>query len=271
MKIHAISTGAVKITHNWIEGKGQGIRRLLNTVFDTEYSDWLPIWCFVIEHPQGLIVVDTGIMSNANDAIYFPPYMPLIQRAAKFSITPEQEIGYQMRERGLNPDDVRYVILTHLHQDHDGGLAHFPNAEFIVSRKEWDAAQGLSGRMAGYLNQHWPAFFKPELVDFADGRFESFPQSQQLLEGITLVLTRGHSAGHMSVIVQDEGRNIVIAGDVAYTEQALHQGIIDGVSVDVGASQESMQYMRDFVQAHQAAFLPAHDPDSAKRLDLILA
>ncbi|PJF20382.1 MAG: N-acyl homoserine lactonase family protein, partial [Phototrophicales bacterium] len=132
-----MTTGYVKITNNWVNGKGEGIRRFTNTLLDKTRTAWLPIWCFVIEHEAGLIVIDTGIPENANDPVYFPPYMPLLQRAATFKILREEEIGYQMLARGLNPDDVRYVILTHLHQDHDGGIHHFPNAEFIVSRDEW--------------------------------------------------------------------------------------------------------------------------------------
>lgn len=123
--IHAITTGYVKITEKWRKGEGQGFMRLVNTIFDKNFSDWLPIYCYVIEHPEGLIVIDTGISENANDPIYFPPYMPLVQRAARFKISREEEIGHQMQARGLNPLDVRYVILTHLHQDHDEiGRAH---------------------------------------------------------------------------------------------------------------------------------------------------
>src|SRR6185369_2583576 len=132
--IHAITTGHVNITKAWTNGKGQGLGRLMNTLFDKEFTGWLPIWCFLVEHPEGLLVVDTGILSNANEPLYFPPYMPLLQRATKFQISREQELDCQIQALGYSTNDVRYVICTHLHQDHDGGLGFFPNAEFIVSR-----------------------------------------------------------------------------------------------------------------------------------------
>jgi hypothetical protein len=66
MKIHAISTGKVKITQNWRIGREDDPLRLVHTFFDRRFTDWLPIFCFVVEHPEGLIVIDTGIPANAN-------------------------------------------------------------------------------------------------------------------------------------------------------------------------------------------------------------
>lgn len=266
--IHAITTGYVQITEKWRKGEGQGFMRLVNTIFDKNFSDWLPIWCYVIEHPEGLIVVDTGISENANDPIYFPPYMPLLQRAARFKISKGEEIANQMIARGLNPRDVRYVILTHLHQDHDGGLHHFPDAEFIVSRREWDAARGLSGRLDGYLNHRWFDSFAPTVIDFIDESIGTFSESYPLLPDVTLVPTYGHSAGHLSVIYHQQGdKPIVFAGDMAYTDTALHNQIFDGVTIDLDIAGASMTRMRDYVQTEDALFLPSHDPESAIRLE----
>ena len=61
MKIHAISTGKVKITQNWQVAREGDPLRLAHTLFDRRFTDWLPIFCYVIEHPEGLIVIDTGI------------------------------------------------------------------------------------------------------------------------------------------------------------------------------------------------------------------
>src|SRR5687768_2917913 len=98
--IAAISTGHVRITKAWTEGRGKGIGRMINTLLDKDYTDWLPIWCFLIEHPEGLVLIDTGIRENANEPVYFPPYMPLLQRAAQFRISREQEIDCQISALG---------------------------------------------------------------------------------------------------------------------------------------------------------------------------
>lgn len=268
MKIHAISTGLVRVTKNWREGKGTGLMRLANTLLDREFTAWLPIMVWVIEHPEGLIVIDTGIPVNANDPVYFPPHMRLVQRAAPFRIAADEEIDVQMRARGLDPRDVRRVILTHLHQDHDGGLHHFPNAEFIVSRAEWNAAQGFGGRMGGYLNQRWFKGFSPRTINFKDGTYESFAASERITPAgdIRLVPTPGHSAGHLSVVVEDGDQIIFIVGDAAYTQDGLLRDVIDGIGPDPQAQHDTHQRILDLAARIPTVFLPSHDPDAAERL-----
>lgn len=268
MKIHALQIGSVKITQKWHTGQGRGLIRLVNTLTDSDFTNWLPIYAWVIEHPEGLIVVDTGIPSDANAPIYFPPYMPLIRRAAKFDISPEQEIGPQLRAIGFAPEDVRWVVLTHLHQDHDGGLHYFPNAEFMVSQAEWAAAKGFKGRMSGYLNHKWPEWFAPSLVNFDDRALGSFPGSFTLTQAgdVQLVPTPGHSAGHLSVVVQDSDHTVFIGGDTSYSEQSLLDGVIDGVSPDPKLAALSQERIRQYAAETPVIYLPSHDPDAATRL-----
>ncbi|MEO0560550.1 MAG: N-acyl homoserine lactonase family protein [Chloroflexota bacterium] len=270
MNIHAISTGRVKITHNWMVGQGSHpALRLVNSLADRRQTDWLPIFCYVIEHDEGLIVVDTGIPANANDPILFPPFMPWVQRAAPFLIaSPEEEIGPQMRQIGLAPEDVRWVVLTHLHQDHEGGLHHFPNAEFLVSRAEWDAASGLAGRMGGYLNWRWFDGFSPALVDFTQDAIPEFAGSYSLTQSgdVHLVPTPGHSAGHLSVLVHEADHTLLLAGDAAYSQALLLANTVDGVGPDASAQQDSHQRMLRYAQRVPTVFLPSHEDDARRRL-----
>lgn len=268
MKIQAVETGKVKITKSWRVGRGDGLKRLVNTLFDDEYTEWLPVYVWVIEHPEGLIVVDTGIPADANRRILFPPYMPLLQRAATFDMTPEQEVGPQLRQLGYSPADVRWVLLTHLHQDHDGGLDHFPQAEFIVSRTEWQAATGLKGRMNGYLNQRWPDWFQPTLVDFDQPPFASFASRHTLTNtgDLHLVPTPGHSVGHMSLIVEEADISIFIAGDASYTEDLLLAGKTDGVANDLDAQRDTHRRILAYAEQNPIVYLPSHDPGAQERL-----
>jgi glyoxylase-like metal-dependent hydrolase (beta-lactamase superfamily II) len=268
MNIHAIETGKVKITQNWQVGQGRGLKRLVNTLFDDEFTEWLPVYVWLIEHPEGLILVDTGISTNANDRIWFPPFMPLIQRAASFDISPAQEVGAQMQKLGFSASDIRWVLLTHLHQDHDGGLHHFPASQFLVSAEEWEAAKGLQGRLNGYLNHRWPDWFRPQLVHFEERPFGPFSSSYTVTEAgdVHLVPTPGHSPGHLSVILNEGERSIFFAGDTSYTEALMIANTVDGIGSDPDIQQETHRQILAYASQQPTVYLPSHDPDSKTRL-----
>ena len=269
MNIHAISTGKVKITQTWRMGRDGDSLRLAHTLLDRRFTDWLPIFCYVIEHPEGLIVIDTGIPANANDPIWFPPWMRLVQRAAYFDqMTPEEEIGPQLQKRGLSIKDVRWVVLTHLHQDHDGGLHHFPNAEVIVTRAEWQAAIGLKGRLGGYLNQRWPKWLFPTFVEFKNGAYGAFPHSHPLTKrgDVCLVSTPGHSVGHLSVLVKENNQTLCFAGDASYSQELLLTDAIDGVGSDPAAQHRTHKQILQFASQTPMIYLPTHEWDAERRL-----
>jgi hypothetical protein len=93
MKIHAIQTGTVAITTAWREGVGHGRRRLMHTILDRNWTEPLPIYAFAIEHPEGVIVVDTGESARASLPGYFPRWHPVFRFAVREWVEPEQEIG----------------------------------------------------------------------------------------------------------------------------------------------------------------------------------
>src|SRR5215475_9830444 len=144
MQIHAIQTGFVRTKTAQIEGRGHGLLRQLAIFTDQNWTEWLPIYAWVIDHPEGVIVVDTGQgrhLLETGKSLH--PYM---RWEVVFRIEPDEEIGPQLRALGIGPRDVKRVVLTHLHIDHDGGLAHFPQGEILVSRGELRTASGWRGR-----------------------------------------------------------------------------------------------------------------------------
>ncbi len=269
MKIHAISTGRVKITQSWQIGREGDSLRLAHTLSDRRFTDWLPIFCYVIEHPEGLIVIDTGIPANANAPVWFPPWMRLVQKAAYFDqMTPEEEIGPQLQRRGLSASNVRWVVMTHLHQDHDGGLQHFPGADILIPRREWEAAAGLRGRLTGYLNQRWPKWLRPRLIDFEAGPDRAFPGSYHLTSrgDVRMVPTPGHSAGHSSVLLEEDDHVVCFAGDASYSQELLLKDAIDGVGPDPVAEHDSHQKLLRLAQEIPTVYLPTHEWDAERRL-----
>jgi N-acyl homoserine lactone hydrolase len=268
MNIHAIQTGTVAITTKWREGVGVGRLRLINTLLDREWTEPLPIYAFAIEHPEGVIVVDTGETARISEPGYFPRWQPFFQFAVREHVQPEQEIGPQLEQLGIVPCDVRRVVMTHLHTDHAGGLHHFPDSEILVSRAEVDYATGLRGRLRGYPNKRWPAWFRPTLVDLQAVPFGPFPTSMALTEAgdVTLVSVSGHTPGQLGVVVQDADHAVFLAGDSSYTQDTLLRGVVDGVGPDEIAERLTHDRIRAYAAQTPTVYLPAHDPETAARL-----
>ncbi len=268
MKIHAIETGTVAIKTRQRVGVGGGMMRPINTLLDSQWTEFLPIYVWVIEHPEGLIVVDTGETARTAEPGYFPRWHPLFRFGSRMNVHPEDEIGPQMAKLGFSTDDVRWVVLTHLHTDHAGGLHHFPKSEILVARTEYAATAGMGGQVSGYLRNRWPSWFAPRLLDFPDnftGGFRSLPLTQA--GDVRLVSTPGHTVGHLSVIVDEGDQSVFLAGDTSYTEQFMLDQVVDGVSPEVSTAADTLRRILDTTRQTPTVYLPAHDPDAAARLN----
>ena len=171
MRIHAIETGRVRIKQAQIEGRGHGLWRQAQPILSREWADWSPTYVFAIEHPEGVIVVDTGANAGLKS---LPRWHPFFQFGVRFDIEPEQEIGPQLRALGIGARDVKTVVLTHMHIDHDGGLAHFPTAVSSPNGGEIARTSGISGAINGYLPKRWPKWFDPQTDRLAADAIRTF-------------------------------------------------------------------------------------------------
>lgn len=266
MKIHAIQTGSVRIKKSQVRGVGHGLRRRLGVFTDPHWTDWLPTYAWAIEHPEGAIVVDTGQGTQVLDHV--KSLHPYLRWEVQFRIEREQELGPQLRSLGIRTRDVKQVVLTHLHIDHDGGLAHFPHCEIRVARGELRLARGWAGRLRGYSPQRWPSWFEPIALDLVAEPFGPFGASRRLTVAgdVVAVATPGHTADHLSVIAVDDGISYVLAGDASYTETLMRAGQIDGVSADERTALATLKALRQLAADRPTVYLPTHDPESAQRL-----
>jgi glyoxylase-like metal-dependent hydrolase (beta-lactamase superfamily II) len=197
VKVDRFSTGRVRPKRG-----GTGVLRYLPGGWSDET---LPVNIFLVHHPAGLCLFDTGQTARAAEPGYHQHWHPYL-RLARFELEPEDEIGPQLTRAGVQPAEVRWVVLSHLHTDHVGGVGAFPGAEVIVSRVEWERARGFRGQLRGYVPQHWP-LGEPHLVD----------GSYDLAGDGTLVVlpTPGHTPGHLSLVVRDPEGGWFLGGDVA--------------------------------------------------------
>jgi N-acyl homoserine lactone hydrolase len=266
MNIHAIQTGCVRIKTAQVEGRGHGLTRRLAIFTDRNWTEWLPTYAWAIEHRDGVIVVDTGQGAHLLDT--GKSLHPYLRWEVAFRIEREQEIGPQLRALGIGPRDVKRVVLTHLHMDHDGGLAHFSDSEILVSRGELNTARGWAGRIRGYLPNRWPGWFDPKPLDLAAEPFGPFAASARLTAdgAVIAIATPGHTADHVSIIVQDGDTSIMLAGDTSYNERLMLADRVDGVSADEAVSVATLNAIGRLVQTRKTVYLPTHDPQSAVRL-----
>lgn len=265
MRIHAIQTGLVQIKASQIDGRGHGLRRKLGPFIESDWSAWLPTFAWAIEHPEGVILVDTGSAATLKN---LPRWHPYFRYAVHFDIEPEQEVGPQLRARGIGPRDVKHVVMTHAHIDHDAGLSYFPNSEVLASSGEIARASGFIGQIRGYLPQRWPNWFDPKPLDFLPEPYGTFERSRRLTSrgDVVAVPTPGHTPDHISVIVEDGDASIFLAGDTSYTEHNMVAGHIDGVSPNDEIATSTLKTIRDFAAARPTIYLPTHDPEAAQRL-----
>jgi glyoxylase-like metal-dependent hydrolase (beta-lactamase superfamily II) len=264
LRVHAIQTGFVAVKQAHRQLVGAEAARLLSIAADTQWTNWMPIQTWVIEHPEGMIVVDTGETSRINEPDYTdcdPITHWVYRNNLRFAVTPADEIAAQMVSLGLDPADVRTVVQTHLHSDHVGGISAFPNAMFYVPREDYPMAMGT-------LSCHYPTGFAPSFADFKSIALAGMGRAHRLTrEGDVMIIpTPGHSMGHQSVLMTDGEMQYVFAGDTSFDEQQLKQDVVGGIVADVAQTRQTLQNLRTLAEAAPTIYLPTHDSESRRRL-----
>src|SRR5438132_305215 len=146
-----------------------------------EGEPW-PACIHLIEHPGGRVLVDTGMIDS----------------------TPElDEEWHPFFDAALIPREVSLVINTHLHFDHCGGNRLFPGVPIYVQRVEREVARE-------------PGYTIPEWVEFEGANYVELDGAAEIVPGVRVLPTPGHTRGHQSVLVDTDEGLVVVAGDVAY-------------------------------------------------------
>ena len=211
-----------------------------------------PILAYLIETPNGRVLYDVGcdyrkVSTPELRAHYFDPMRPLFDPPI---VTEEQRIPSYLERLGLTSKDIDVVFLGHLHFDHAGGLCDVPGCDVHVHQAELDAV--ATGVYSGV--------FTEELVGKDAWHLQS--SDYQVAPGVRAICTPGHSAGHMSLVIElPRGRPVVICGDAADLQENLTDEIAPGYcwQDNEPLALDSIRKLKSIEREERAELWPNHD------------
>ncbi|HET7275278.1 MAG TPA: MBL fold metallo-hydrolase [Longimicrobiaceae bacterium] len=233
LRIHALDAGLQKLDGGAMFGvvpKPLWERRI---AADERNRIPLAMRCLLVEHPDGLLLIETGLGNKESEK--FMNIYGIENSAAAPDPGPDR-LHESIRAAGFSPSDITTVVNTHLHFDHAGGNTYrdeggevqlsFPNARYYVQRGEWEYAHGTNERTrASYFDYNFDPVQAAGQLHLLEGEAEVAP-------GVSVRLTPGHCPHHQSVIVESEDEVACFMGDVIPTMHHLPLPWIMGYDVE---------------------------------------
>jgi glyoxylase-like metal-dependent hydrolase (beta-lactamase superfamily II) len=261
LRIHAVQAGGQKLDGGAMFGvvpKPLWERRI---AADDRNRIPLGMRCLLVEHDAGLLLIDTGAGNKENEKFHQIYGLENAGEAGRTAL----EDG--IRAAGFRPEDVSMVIDTHLHFDHAGGntyvdaggavRASFPNARYVVQAGEYHYATHTNERTAAsYFERNYVPLFEAGVLDLVDGE-------REILPGVRLLPTPGHTPHHQSVLLDGGGERALYLGDVVPTHAHLPLAWIMGYDVEPLVTLESKRALLARAEAERWLLVFEHDASVA--------
>jgi N-acyl homoserine lactone hydrolase len=218
-----------------------------------------PICCYLLDTASGWIMLDSG---------FDPKYARDPQLAERYFhsagvvppiVNPEHELFPQLEKIGLSARDIKHVVITHLHLDHVGNMKYFKDAQIYIQQQEYDHGFSAARPQSYFLEDY----------DAPDIKWQMRDGDWELVPGVNLLKTRGHTPGHQSAVIElPKTGTYVLPFDAGDFQENFDLEIIPGESVDDPAALASIRRLKKVIADKHGQMILFHDPVAIQRYRL---
>ena len=243
LKLYAMTCG-------WLTGK----RGFLLEGGEGEIT--VPIPAYLIDHPKGTLLFDTGLHPDCQRDPAFH-VGATIAGAFRFHYAKGEEVSARLEAMDRDPARIDLIVNSHLHFDHVGGNASIPNATVLVQRREWEFGKNPDPADIAYIQRDYEHGHKLKLID---GEHDLFGDGS-----VVLLPTQGHTIGHQSLKLRLESGTVVLAADACYLCQSLRERRLPAASYDRAQALATLDRLAQ-LERNGARIFFGHDPEFWQRI-----
>ena len=216
---------------------------------------------YLIEHPNGLVLVDTGWHADVRkDPVKNLGRLHYLVNVP--DLPPCEAVHEQLAMRGIKTSDLDYVVVSHMDDDHAGGLAHVADAKnILISELEWESANNIFN--VRYRRKLWETA-KVKTFQFSPSQYGPVKSAYDIFGDGTVLLIHapGHSTGMTATLVRGSEKFVLITGDAAYAKKSWDQLVYPGIAPYPKKALNSVGWIKMMsLQEGCAEVLATHDPD----------
>ena len=211
--------------------------------------------CLLVQTSERKVLIDTGVGKKTDEKF-----------KKIYRIEQNGSLIESLRRIGVQPEDIDFVVNTHLHFDHCGGntvkrdgnyIPTFPNAKYVIQKQEWlDATHTNERTQASYLPESFLPIQASGQLLLVDGDYE-------VLRGIRVIVTSGHTRGHQSVMIESEHEKAIYFGDLVPTSSHVKIPYIMGYDLfPLDVVETKKKILKKAIDEHWLLIFE-HDPKNA--------